>query len=157
MGLVIAEEPAEQLEVAGLQAPVEIRVDRWGVAHITAQSETDLFFAQGYHAARNRLFQFELWRRQATGTVSEILGRRELERDMGARLLRFRGDMQQELNHYHPRGEAIITAFTEGINAWIDHIGASGDPCGHRRAGHWEQQLGGRRPNDGKRLSGLGE
>src|SRR5688500_13962605 len=46
-----------------------------------------LVFAQGYHAARNRLFQFELWRRQATGTVSEILGRRELERDIGARLL----------------------------------------------------------------------
>src|SRR5688500_13962606 len=43
IGLVIAEEPAEQLEVAGLQAPVEIRVDRWGVGHITAQSETDLF------------------------------------------------------------------------------------------------------------------
>lgn len=117
---MIAEEPVEKLEVPGLNAPVEIRVDHFGVAHITAQNEADLFFAQGYHAARNRLFQFELWRRQATGTVSEILGQRELERDIGARLLRYRGDIARELNHYHPRGEAIITAFTNGINAWID-------------------------------------
>ncbi len=109
----------EVLEVEGLQSPVEILVDRWGVAHIYAENEADLFFAQGYHAARDRLFQFEIWRRQATGTVAEILGPRELDRDIGARLLRFRGDLQQELNHYHPRGEQIINAFTRGINAWI--------------------------------------
>ncbi|HEY7699628.1 MAG TPA: penicillin acylase family protein, partial [Vicinamibacteria bacterium] len=85
------------LSVSGLQEPVEILTDRWGVAHIYARNEHDLFFAQGYNAARDRLFQFEMWRRQATGTVSEILGRRELARDIGARLHRFRKDMKQEL------------------------------------------------------------
>lgn len=110
----------ETLDLPGLQAPVEIIVDRWGVPHIYARNEHDLFFAQGFHAARERTFQFEIWRRQATGTVSEILGRRELLRDKGARLLRFRGDLRKELNHYHPRGEAIVTAFVDGINAWID-------------------------------------
>lgn len=95
-------------------------VDQWGVAHIYAENESDLFFAQGYYAARDRTFQFEIWRRQATGTVAEVLGKRELDRDIGARLLRFRGDLNRELNHYHPRGEQIIRSFTNGINAWID-------------------------------------
>lgn len=105
--------------MTGVQQPVEILTDRWGIAHIFAQNEHDLFFAQGYNAARDRLFQFEVWRRQATGTVSEILGRREIERDIGARLLRFRGDMNAELDHYHPRGALIINAFVDGVNAYI--------------------------------------
>ena len=62
------------LRLAGVTQPVQITRDRWGVNHIYAQNEPDLFFAQGYAAARDRLFQFELWRRQATGTVAEMLG-----------------------------------------------------------------------------------
>lgn len=107
------------LQLAGLSQPVEIIRDRWGINHIYAQSEDDLFFAQGYAAARDRLFQFEVWRRQATGTVAEILGKRELERDRGARLHMFRGDLNDELNRYHPRGKAIIEAFVRGVNAYI--------------------------------------
>lgn len=103
----------------GLAQPVEIIRDRWGINHIYAQTEGDLFFAQGYTAARDRLFQFEMWRRQATGTVAEMLGRRELKRDIGARLHTFRGDLDAELNHYHPRGKAIVEAFVRGINAYV--------------------------------------
>ncbi len=103
----------------GLSQPVEIRRDRWGVAHIYARTEADLFFAQGYNVARDRLFQLELWRRQATGTLSEILGPRAVPLDRGSRLLRFRGDMDQELASYHPRGASIVAAFVRGINAWI--------------------------------------
>jgi len=110
----------ERLAVPGLEADVDILTDRWGVDHIYAENEHDLFFAQGYAAARNRLFQFELWRRQATGTLAEILGRRELDRDIGTRLHMFRKDMKRELAHYHPRGELIITAFVDGINAYIE-------------------------------------
>lgn len=112
----------EHLSVQGLQEPVEILRDEWGINHIYAKNQHDLFFAQGYAAAKDRLFQFEIWRRQATGTVSEILGERELKRDIGARLFRFRGDMTQEMNHYHKDGEEIITAFTHGVNAYIDEI-----------------------------------
>jgi penicillin amidase len=111
--------PEAVLQAPGLSQPVEIRRDRWGVNHIYAASEADLFFAQGYAAARDRLFQFEMWRRQATGTVAEILGARELERDRGARLHMFRGDLDAELAHYHPRGKAIVEAFVSGVNAWI--------------------------------------
>ena len=107
------------LQIEGLSQPVEIIRDRWGVNHIYAQNEVDLFVAQGYAAARDRLFQFEIWRRQATGTVAEILGRRELKRDVGARLHAFRGDLDAELNHYHPRGKAIVEAFVRGVNAYI--------------------------------------
>jgi penicillin amidase len=110
---------AQSLRVPGLQQPVEVIRDQYGVNHIYAQNETDLFFAQGYCAAKDRLFQFEMWRRQATGTAAEILGAKELKRDMGARLFKFRGNLSQELNHYHPRGEKIITAFTNGINACV--------------------------------------
>jgi penicillin amidase len=109
----------ETLHVGGLERPVEVLRDRWGLNHIYAQNEHDLFFAQGYNAAKDRLFQFEIWRRQATGTVSEILGRRELKRDIGTRLHMFRGDLRTELNWYHPRGEAIISAFVDGINAAV--------------------------------------
>ncbi len=102
-----------------MSQPVEIVRDRWGVNHIYAKNEADLFFAQGYAAAKDRLFQFEVWRRQATGTVAEILGPRELKRDLGARLHLFRGDLDAELNHYHPRGKAIVEAFVRGVNAYI--------------------------------------
>ena len=109
----------QELKVPGLQQPVEVIRDQYGVNHIYAQNEHDLFFAQGYCAAKDRLFQFEMWRRRATGTVAEILGPRELNRDIGARLFQFKGDMKTELNHYHPRGESIITAFTDGVNALV--------------------------------------
>ncbi len=105
--------------VPGLGEPVEILRDRWGIAHIYARNEHDIFFAQGYNAARDRLFQLEMWRRSATGTMAEARGPSELKRDIGARLHMFRGDLGAELRWYHPRGEAIVGAFVEGINAWV--------------------------------------
>jgi penicillin amidase len=111
--------PATIVHVEGLDEPVEVLRDPWGVAHIYAKSEHDLFFAQGYNAARDRLFQLELWRRNATGTVAEMLGRQELKRDVGARLHMFRGDLKAELGWYHPRGETIVSAFVDGINAYV--------------------------------------
>jgi len=112
----------EVRQVDGLYAPVEVLRDSWGVNHIYAKNQHDLFFSQGYCAARDRLFQFEIWRRQATGTVAEILGSRELKRDIGTRLFQFRGDMTTEMNYYHPDGEQIIMSFVKGINAYIKEI-----------------------------------
>lgn len=141
------EHAPESLSVDGLTASVEVLVDCWGVPHIYAQNEADLFFAQGYVAARDRLFQFELWRRQATGTVAELLGSRAVERDTGARLLKYRGDLRQELNHYHPRGKLIIESFVRGINAWIDQTRQQPDllPLEFRLLGiqpqHWTAEV----------------
>ena len=66
-----------------------------------------------------------MWRRQATGTVAEILGRRELKRDLGTRLHMFRGDLDAELQHYHPRGKAIVEAYVRGVNAYVDEASAT--------------------------------
>ena len=110
----------ENLVLVGLRQPVEIFRDAWGIAHIYAQNQADLFFAQGYNVASDRLFQLEIWRRQATGTVSEMLGKTASNRDIGARLLKFRGDLKAELNFYHPQGAEIVGAFVDGINAYIE-------------------------------------
>jgi len=118
---------SNEINIEGLKAPVEILRDNWGINHIYAENQHDLFFAQGYAAAKDRLFQFEIWRRQATGTVAEILGEKELKRDIGTRLFKFRGDMTTEMNHYHDDGEEIITAYTNGVNAYIDEMLAKPD------------------------------
>ena len=116
---IVKSQSTQSVSLSGLNKHVEILRDKNGVNHIYAQTEHDLFFAQGYCAAKDRLFQFEIWRRQATGTVAEILGPREIKRDMGSRLFQFRGNLEEEFNRYHPRGTAIIKSFTEGVNACI--------------------------------------
>ena len=116
-----------QFSVPGLLDEVEVIRDAVGINHIYAKNQHDLFMAQGYCAAKDRLFQFEIWRRQATGTVAEILGPRELKRDIGTRLFMFRGDMKEEMQHYHPEGEAIIRAYVQGVNAYIKEVRANPD------------------------------
>ena len=123
----VREDIMETLHVAGLEAPVEILTDRWGIAHIYAENQHDLFFAQGYNAARDRLFQLEIWRRRVMGRMAEIQGPKALDRDIGARLLRFRGDPEREYAFYHPDGKAIVAAFVDGINASIQHALATPD------------------------------
>ena len=82
---------SNSIELNGIIDEVEVLRDNYGINHIYANNQSDLFFMQGYLAAKDRLFQFEIWRRQATGTVSEMLGEDELERDIGTRLFKFRG------------------------------------------------------------------
>ena len=80
----------EIIELRNLSARVEIIKDRLGISHIYAQNQKDLFFAQGFNAARDRLFQLEIWRRQATGTMAEILGSKAIKQDIGSSLLKVR-------------------------------------------------------------------
>src|SRR5689334_10424146 len=118
-------------KVTGLERPVNVLRDRWGVAHIYAQDQHDLFFAQGYVAAQDRLFQMELWKRSGQGRLAEVLGPSALQRDINARALQYRGDMEKEYLSYSPDTKAILTAFTDGINAYIAALktpGSSGLP-----------------------------
>src|SRR6266478_3437510 len=110
---------AETVAVPGLRKPVEILRDRWGVPHIYAQTVEDLFFAQGYITARDRLFQIDLWRRIGTGKLAEAIGPAAIDRDRLARAVRWRGPMEQEWPGYAPDTRQIATAFTSGINAYI--------------------------------------
>ncbi|HZU21612.1 MAG TPA: penicillin acylase family protein [Terriglobales bacterium] len=118
-------ETSGTLTVAGLRQPVTVLRDTWGVAHIYAANQHDLFFAQGYVAAQDRLFQMELWKRVGQGSLAEILGPGFVDRDAAARLVRFRGDMEKEYAAYGPDTKDILTAFTDGINAYIAERKAS--------------------------------
>jgi penicillin amidase len=108
------------IELAGLTKPVEVLRDEWGVPHIFAQSQEDLFFAQGFVAAQDRLWQMEIWRRTGEGKLSEALGSAYIERDKFARLMRYRGDMETEWKSYAPDTQRIIEAFVNGVNAFIE-------------------------------------
>ena len=91
----------EDRAVAGLGAPAEIIVDRWGIPHIYAGSAKDAFFLQGYNAARDRLWQIDLWRKRGLGRLSASLGPAYVAQDRAARLFLYRGDMAAELSLIH--------------------------------------------------------
>jgi acyl-homoserine lactone acylase PvdQ len=111
-----------EVRVPGLDSVVEVRRDQWGVPHIYAKTTHDLFFAQGYVVAQDRLWQMEMWRRAGEGRLAEVLGPDFVERDRTARLLRYRGDMTAEWSSYAPDAREITRAFVAGVNARIAEV-----------------------------------
>src|SRR5262245_25702150 len=108
------------LKLPGLQQPVDVIRDEWGVPHIYARNTEDLYFAQGYVMAQDRLWEMEWWRRELEGRVAEVLGPSAFERDRIARLLKYRGPFDDaEWTSYHADGKKILTAYANGINAYI--------------------------------------
>jgi penicillin G amidase len=107
------------VSVAGLAAPVRVVRDRWGVPHIFAENQDDMFVAQGLVQAQDRLFQMDLWRRSVQGRLSEVLGPNFIERDAMTRRVQYRGDVNVEWASYGPDARAIAAAFVRGINAWV--------------------------------------
>jgi len=105
--------------IEGLGEPVEALIDRWGVAHLYAANNQDVYFAQGFNAAHERLFQIDLWRRRGLGLLSEVFGPQSLEQDRASRLFLYRGDMGTEWLAYGAATEQIATAFVAGINAYV--------------------------------------
>ena len=115
----------DSFQIQGITDEVEVLRDNYGINHIYANNQDDMFFMQGYLAAKDRLFQFEIWRRQATGTVSEVFGEEEIDRDIGTRLFKFRGDIKDELNHYHKDGFKIVSSFVSGVNKYIEEVNSN--------------------------------
>ncbi len=112
------------IPLAGLKDSVEIIRDRWGVPHIYARNIDDLFFAQGFVQAQDRLWQMEMYRRTYEGTLAEIMGPTYTRHDQVVRLLKFRGPFNDaEWRSYHPEGRRIFTAFANGVNAFIANAG----------------------------------
>ena len=111
------------ITLEGLEQPVEVLRDKWGVAHIYANTVSDLFFTQGFVAAQDRLYQIEIWRRTGSGELAEVFGSDYIERDRIARLVRYRGDIEAEWESYSPDTKAIAQAFTSGINAFARNAG----------------------------------
>ncbi|WP_374470047.1 penicillin acylase family protein [Phenylobacterium sp.] len=118
----------EAQPVAGLQQPAEILVDRWGVPHIYAKSARDAFFLQGWNAARDRLWQIDLWRKRGLGRLSASLGPAYVEQDRAARLFLYRGDMAAEWAAYDPVGREAVEAFAAGVNAFVAEVNAGTKP-----------------------------
>ena len=122
-GAALAAKPAvETRKISGLSAPAEIRIDRWGVPHIYARSARDAFFVQGYNAARDRLWQIDLWRKRGLGLLARDFGPDFAEQDRAARLFLYRGDMTAEWAAYGASARTDTEAFVAGINAYVDEI-----------------------------------
>lgn len=114
----------DTLTLTGLTAPASISIDRWGMAHIRAQNAADAFFVQGLNAARDRLWQIDLWRKRGLGLLAADFGPGYLMQDRAARLFLYRGDMTPEWAAYGDDAQMICTAFAAGINAGVDLVDA---------------------------------
>ena len=122
--VIVAEQPNpltadSTYKVAGLSLPAEIIVDEWGVPHIYANDHYDVFFVQGFNAARDRLWQIDTWRRRGLGQLSEVFGADYVAQDKAARMFLYRKDMYSEWLAYGNDAKRITESFVAGINAFV--------------------------------------
>jgi len=108
-----------QVQIRGLSAPVTVTRDGHGVPAIEAATFEDLFFAQGYVTAQDRLWQMDMMRRYASGELSEILGEDTLRLDREQRILGLRDAARKALEMASPRDRSFFEAYTRGVNAYI--------------------------------------
>jgi penicillin amidase len=109
-----------EIRIAGLNAPVRVLRDAQGVPHITAANAEDLFFAQGYVTAQDRLWQMDMSRRYAAGELSEILGPQFLRHDREQRILGVRQVGERSLAALSARDRAQWEAYARGVNTVIE-------------------------------------
>lgn len=112
------------LNMNDLQETVEIYFDERGVPHIFAQNEHDLYYAQGYITARDRLFQMELQTYDAAGRLSEIIGPSILDRDRRNRRwgMAYGAEKAVEEIQKNPQIWKVVTAYSDGVNAYIESL-----------------------------------
>ena len=108
-----------KLPLDGLSAPVEVLRDERGIPHIYAQNQADLFRAQGFAHAQDRLWQMEQNRRIASGRLSELFGVAALDVDRFSRIVGFRRAAAAELATLQPEMVAVLENYVAGINAYI--------------------------------------
>ncbi|HEY3950663.1 penicillin acylase family protein [Phenylobacterium sp.] len=118
----------EAWSVSGLTAPARMVVDHWGIPHIFAANTHDAFFLQGYNAARDRLWQIDLWRKRGLGRLSASFGPAYVAQDRAARLFLYRGDMAAEWAAYDPQSRQAVEAFAAGVNAYVGEVKAGKRP-----------------------------
>jgi penicillin amidase len=117
------------IKVAALNDPVTVIRDRYGILQITADTPHDLFLAQGYVHAQERMWQMEISRRIGAGRLSELFGKSTLEKDRYIRTLGWRIAAQRDLDAMSDDSKSILSAYAAGVNAWIDeHNGRLSTP-----------------------------
>src|SRR5690554_4910300 len=107
----------------GLESEVNVLRDEYGVPHIYAENENDLYFAQGYVHAQDRFWQMEFWRHVGQGRLSEIVGSSLVETDAFIRTVGWNRMAREHLEYYEeeaPELMAIIEAYSAGVNAYLD-------------------------------------
>ena len=119
-GASLAHRPAPVRIVApGLERPVDVIRDQMGVPHVFAKSSHDAYFAVGYLHAEDRLFQMDSSRRQASGTLAELLGPSALASDAQLRTFGLRRAAARSLAELSPQSKAMLEAYAQGVNAWL--------------------------------------
>ncbi len=110
-----------EITIAGLDGAVDVYRDGMGIPHIYATSTHDLFMAQGYIHAQDRFWQMDFWRHIGSGRLSEMFGAGQVETDSFLRTLGWRQVAEQEYANLNPESKAILDAYTEGVNAYIEN------------------------------------
>lgn len=113
---------------SGPGSACRILVDAYGIPHLYAANEADLFFLQGFNAARDRLWQIDLWYKRGLGRLAANFGEKFLPHDIAARKILYRGDLDREWAAYGPDAKAIFGAFVEGVNAFIALVRSGDQP-----------------------------
>ncbi|MGB8001807.1 MAG: penicillin acylase family protein, partial [Anaerobacillus sp.] len=114
-----APETTGETVLSALGAPVSIYRDSSGVPHIEASSSKDLFMAQGYVTAQDRMFQMDLSRRQASGTLSEVIGESTIDKDKFFRTLGLRRAAEASFGAYSEEAQQVLQWYADGVNAYL--------------------------------------
>jgi penicillin G amidase len=127
-----------ELTLGGTRQPVTVVYDDLGVPHVFAQNDYDIYFAQGYVTAKDRLWQMEFQTHAAAGRVSELVGERALELDKFNRRLGmgYGAEIATEAMNADPVSKEIITAYCAGINAWIKSLTPAQYPIEYKLLGY---------------------
>jgi len=111
-----------EIQVQGLDGPVDIYRDNMGIPHIYATTQHDLFFAQGYVHAQERFWQMDFYRHIGEGRTAEMFGSGQLDTDMFLTTLGWRNDSQKEYEGFTPESKSILNSYADGVNAYLrDH------------------------------------
>jgi len=111
-----------QIQLAGLNAPVDIYRDQMGIAHIYASTAHDLFFAQGYVHAQERFWQMDFYRHVGEGRTAEMFGKTSVDSDKFLTTLGWRPATAREYESFGARAKTILESYADGVNAYLqDH------------------------------------
>lgn len=115
-----------EIRVPGLNSPVDVYRDAYGIPQVYASTPHDLFFAQGYLHAQDRFWQMDFWRHIGSARLSEMFGKSELKTDEFLRTLGWARLVQQELDSIDPQSKALLQSYADGVNAYLaDHHGSA--------------------------------
>src|SRR5438876_9042078 len=127
-----AQQSTKSLSLSGLHGRVTVRRDERGIPYIEATNDDDLYFAQGYITASDRLWQMDLFRRTARGELAEVLGAGPnnvaLEQDKQHRLIGFAHEADAEAAQTSPQSRTLLEAYAKGVNAYIESLDAKSLP-----------------------------